>query len=152
MLVFDMDGTLNDFYQVNGWLEDLRNASPRPYEIASPRVDMVELKNLLNQFRANGWIVAITSWLAKDSSAEYSAVVRDAKRAWLARYEFPADEIHIVKYGRTKADSTRKNGGYQILIDDNAKVRAGWHLGDTIDANKNFLEILKKVIDNSAEL
>jgi hypothetical protein len=60
---------------------------------------------------------------------------------------FPADEIHIVKYGTTKANCTRHHGGFQILVDDNEKVRKGWTLGDTIDANENILKELKKLLD-----
>jgi hypothetical protein len=69
-------------------------------------------------------------------------MVRKAKREWLERYNFPFDEIHLVAYGTTKANCTRKKGGYQILIDDNAKVRNGWNLGSTINANENILEKL----------
>ena len=59
---------------------------------------------------------------------------------------FPYDEIHIVKYGTTKANCTRKLGGYQILIDDNEKVRKGWNLGDTINANENIIEKLAELL------
>ena len=41
-----------------------------------------------------------------------------------------------------KQIALEKNGGYQILIDDNAKVRNGWNLGSTINANENILEKL----------
>ena len=70
-----------------------------------------------------------------------------AKREWLARYNFPVDEIHLVKYGTTKANCTRKLGGFQILVDDNEEVRKSWHLGDTINANENILEKLEKLLD-----
>jgi hypothetical protein len=34
------------------------------------------------------------------------------------------------------------------LIDDNAKVRRGWHLGETIDPTAcDLLEILKNLLD-----
>ena len=33
-LVFDMDGTIANFYGVNGWLEDIRSGNPRPYIVA----------------------------------------------------------------------------------------------------------------------
>ena len=42
----------------------------------------------------------------------------------------------------SKANCTRKNGGFQILVDDNEEVRKGWHLGDTINANENIIEKL----------
>ena len=74
--------------------------------------------------------------------------MRRAKRAWLEKYHFPFDEIHLVKYGTTKANCTRKLGGYQILVDDNKKVRKGWHLGTTINANHNIIPELLKLMEN----
>jgi hypothetical protein len=141
-LVFDMDGTIANLYGVEGWLNDLRSFNPRPYIVAQPMYDMEVLTTVLNLFRAKGWKVAITSWLSKNSTKEYDEMVRKAKREWLERYDFPFDEIHLVKYGTTKANCTRKNGGFQILVDDNEKVRKGWTLGDTINANENIIEKL----------
>ena len=142
VLVFDMDGTIANLYGVNGWLEDLRNYNPRPYIVAEPMYDMEVLIAILSLLKLKGWKIAVTSWLSKESTKEYDDMVRKAKREWLTKYQFPVDEIHLVKYGTTKASCTRKLGGYQILVDDNAEVRKGWHLGDTINANENILEKL----------
>ena len=30
VIVFDMDGTITDFYGVEGWLDDLHASNPRP--------------------------------------------------------------------------------------------------------------------------
>ena len=142
VLVFDMDGTIADLYGVNGWLEDLRAYNPRPYIMAEPLYDMFTLNNILDLLKVRGWKIVVTTWLAKDSTTEYDMVVRQAKRDWLARYEFPYDEIHLVKYGTTKANCTRKLGGYQVLVDDNEQIRKGWHLGATINANENIIDKL----------
>lgn len=141
-LVFDMDGTIADLYGVNGWLKCLRSGDESPYKQAQPLYDMAVLTGVLNLLKACGWKIIITSWLSKDSTKEYNKKVRSAKKEWLAKYDFPYDEIHLVKYGTTKADCTRKKGGYQILVDDNGKVRNGWHLGDTINANENIMKDL----------
>lgn len=142
ILVFDMDGTIADLYGVDNWLADLRSENPRPYVMAKPMYDMADLKFVLEMLKAHGWEVVVTSWLSKGSTEKYDEVVRTAKRDWLARYNFPYDSIHLVKYGTTKANCTRKLGGYQILVDDNEKVRSGWNLGSTINANENILEKL----------
>ena len=141
-LVFDMDGTIANFYGVSNWLEDIRNGNPRPYIVAEPLYDMETLREILNLLKLQGWTIAVTSWLAKGSDKEFDELTRIAKREWLARYDFPFDEIHLVKYGTTKANCTRKNQGYQILVDDNEQVRNGWNLGATINANENILEKL----------
>ena len=145
VLVFDMDGTIADFYNVDGWLDCLMAEDTRPYREARPLYDMFALMEVLNELKNDGWRVAVTTWLAKDATREYDKAVRKAKLEWLERFGFPYDELHMVKYGTTKADCTRKLGGHQILIDDNAKVRKGWTLGATFDANKNVYEFLKNL-------
>ncbi len=141
-IVFDMDGTIADFYGVDGWLDYLINEDTTPYEVARPLYDMAKLRDILLTLKAIGWRVVVTTWLAKDGTKEYNDRTRVAKLNWLAKYDFPYDEIHLVKYGTTKANCTRKIGGYQVLVDDNEMVRKGWRLGDTINANENILEKL----------
>ena len=148
-LVFDMDGTIADLYGVENWLADLRAENPRPYVEAKPLYNMDILNSLLKLLKAEGWDVVVTTWLAKDSTKEYDRLVREAKLAWLEKYNFPYDEIHLVKYGTTKANCTRKKGGLQILVDDNEKVRAGWNLGNTINANENILAELVKLLSEA---
>lgn len=149
MLVFDMDGTIADLYGVDNWLEDLRAENPRPYEIAKPLYTMDALNAILEVFKVNGWKIVVTTWLAKGSSKEYDNLVREAKLAWLEKYNFPFGEIHLVKYGTAKANCTRKAGGFQVLIDDNEKVRKGWNLGATIDANDNIITRLIALLEET---
>ena len=42
-LVFDMDGTIADLFNVDNWESQLRQESTNPYEIAGPLVDMPKL-------------------------------------------------------------------------------------------------------------
>ena len=143
MLVFDMDGTIADLYGVEGWLKDLRTESVRPYTEAKPLYDMDELRELLNRLQKLGWLICVTTWLAKGATKEYDKAVTKAKKEWLEKYNFPYDEIHCVKYGTTKANCTRKKGGFQILIDDNKKVRDGWTLGTTVNAQFDIMKFLQ---------
>ena len=151
MICFDMDGTIADLYGVNGWLEKLRAFDPTPYAEARPMWDMVELTNTLMTLQSVGIEIRIITWLSKESNREYDNAVRLAKREWLEGFDFPFDHFHGVAYGSTKADSVRRylaeNEG-AILIDDNAKVREGWHLGDTIDpTTEDIIEILKGLLN-----
>ena len=145
-LVFDMDGTIANLYGVENWLADLRSYNARPYIVAEPMYDMETLKAVLEMLKAQGWRVVVTSWLSKESTREYDKMVRKAKREWLEKYEFPFDEIHLVAYGTTKANCTKKLGGFQILVDDNEIVRKGWNLGATINANENIIEKLVELL------
>ena len=146
-LVFDMDGTIADFYGVENWLDALKAEDPRPYMVANPIYETDLLNTVLRALKKQGWRIVVTTWLAKGSSRVYDTIVREAKLAWLEKYEFPYDEIHMVKYGTTKANCTRHHGGFQILVDDNEKVRNGWNLGGTIDANKNIIDALLDLVE-----
>lgn len=146
-LVFDMDGTIADFYGVENWLDALKAEDPHPYMVANPIYETDLLNTVLRALKKQGWRIVVTTWLAKGSSRAYDTIVREAKLAWLEKYEFPYDEIHMVKYGTTKANCTRHHGGFQILVDDNEKVRNGWNLGGTIDANKNIIDALLDLVE-----
>ena len=146
-LVFDMDGTIANLYGVDRWLDMLRAEDPTPYRIANPIYDIETLNALLRLLKRKGWRIVVTTWLAKGSTKHYDNLVRMAKLEWLEMHNFPFDEVHMVKYGTTKANCTRHYGGFQILVDDNEKVRKGWTLGDTINANENILKELEKLLD-----
>lgn len=149
-IVLDMDGTILDFYGVEGWLDDLQNESTRPYDIAKPLYDIDALNAILDLLRLQGWRIVITTWLAKGSTKAFEDATRASKLAWLKRHNFKYDEIHLVRYGTTKANCTRNKGGYQVLVDDNEQIRKGWHLGTTIDANKNILDELLNLLAETA--
>ena len=145
MLVFDMDGTIADLYGVKNWLNDLRNEKVDPYVNAEPLYNMEEMAKVLADCKANGWTIAVTTWLAKDATKAYDKAVAKAKKEWLIKHNFPVDEIHCLKYGRTKANATRKKADFQILIDDNKKVRDGWTLGTTVNATYDIMNFLKSL-------
>jgi len=144
MICFDMDGTIADLYAVPDWLDKLRAGDASPYVEAAPMYDMKALREVLLKLIDKGYEIRIISWLSKDSTEEYKTAVRKAKREWLAKYNFPADKCHFIAYGRTKADCIRHIADAPaFLIDDNKKVRDGWHLGESIDpAEVNLLEVL----------
>ena len=147
VLVFDLDGSIVDLYGVKDWLPMLRAENPLPYAIAKPLYDMDELNALIRELKAEGWRIVVTTWLAKGSTRAYDNAVRQAKIDWLGRMGFEYDEIHLVKYGTTKANCTRKLKGYQVLVDDNEKIRKGWHLGATIDPTKDLIVDLINLLD-----
>lgn len=148
MICFDMDGTIADLYGVDNWLDMLRTYDPTPYANAEPMWDMAELADILNALRANGVEIRIITWLSKETTAEYDNAVRNAKREWLAKYGFPYDHFHGVRYGATKADSVRKYlNGSAWLIDDNANVRKGWNMGEAIDPTTcDIVELLRGLL------
>ena len=151
MICFDMDGTIADLYGVNGWREMLDSKNPTPYIEAQPLWDMAELANTLMALQEVGIEIRVITWLSKHTTPTYSEEVRTAKREWLETYGFPYDNFHGVKFGTTKANCVRQylaEDETAILIDDNDKVREGWHLGDTINpTTENIIEILKGLLN-----
>ena len=146
-ICFDMDGTIADLYAVENWLPKLRAEDASPYLEAAPMWDMVELAEVLRELQKLGVVITVITWLSKDSSEEYKKAVRQAKREWLEAQDFPFDHFHGVQYGATKADSVRKFTNNAWLIDDNAKVRNGWHLGEAIDPTAcDLIEVLKNLL------
>ena len=147
MICFDMDGTIADLYSVPNWLDKLRAEDSSPYSDAAPMWDMEELRKILLLLISEGWEVRVISWLSKDSNESYKDEVRKAKLEWLAKYDFPYRRCHLVAYGTTKADCVRRWASPAILVDDNEKVRNGWHLGETIDPTKvDLIEELRKLL------
>lgn len=149
VLVFDMDGTIANLYAVENWLEKLRKEDTSPYKEAEPIFDR-DLIRILQALRMRyNYRVVITSWTAMNGSADYNIKVARAKRSWLRKQHFPADDIHVVKYGTEKSSVTKKLGGFQILIDDNADVRNNWTNGATIDATdfEKVYDILSAILE-----
>lgn len=147
MIVLDMDGTITDLYGVDGWLDDLNRKSARPYIIAKPLYDMETLNIILDLLRSKGWKIVVTSWLSKEYDRDFANRIRSAKINWIKKNGLKIDEIHIVKYGTPKSTVTRKEGGFQILVDDEEPNRKEWTLGATIDGNKNIINELLKIFE-----
>ena len=137
---FDMDGTIVDFYGVNGWLDDLENKRVRPYKVAKPLVNMSSLARVLNRLQKSGYQINIISWLSKRPSVEFDKEVTFAKRQWLKKHlgSVKFDNIWIVPYGTPK--QTFANG---ILFDDEKLNRDNW-CGLAYDVD-NIIEVLKGV-------
>lgn len=140
-IYFDMDGTIANLYGVENWLDMLRSKNALPYESAAPLVRMSQLARLLNKLQAEGYIIGIISWLAKDSTETYDLEVKKAKINWLRNHlkSVNFDEIKIVPYGTPKEKTVNYPNG--ILFDDEEQNRKNWK-GQAYDETE-ILEILK---------
>lgn len=153
-ICFDMDGTIANLYGVENWLPMLRAENPRPYAIAEPLWNMVELVAILKTLQTQGVKIRIISWLSMDSTEEYKTEVRQAKREWLDRYGFEYDYCNLVQYGTRKQSVIRR--GYTdndecILIDDSQEVRDSWTVGRAINpTDTNIIEFLRGLCDQSS--
>lgn len=143
----DMDGTIADLYSVNGWLEDLLAHNTRPYEKAKSIYNDVALLETILDLKDRGYKVGVISWGSKENNVEYDRMVEIAKREWLAErlLDVILDKIIVTPYGVRKADTCRKYG-YGILVDDEEQNRNAWDLGATINAQKNIIKELAKLL------
>lgn len=142
-IFFDLDGTIVDLYGVNGWLEMLRASDPTPYAIAKPLINLSRLARYLNRLQKMGHQINVISWLSKNSTPEYDAMVASAKIFWLGQH-LPSvkwDEIKIVPYGTNKWHAC----GEGILFDDEERNREGWG-GDSYEPEQIF-EILAEIVE-----
>lgn len=136
---FDMDGTIADFYAVQGWLEMLIAEDATPYAVARPLLNLSRLARLLNTLQAQGHEIGVISWLSKCGSPAFDAEVTAVKMAWLAKH-LPSvhwDEIKIVRYGLNKWEQC----GAGILFDDEEGNRNAWK-GDAYEPTE-ILTVLK---------
>ncbi len=137
---FDMDGTLANFYGVDGWLECLINGDATPYAIAKPLFNFSALARRLNALQRNGYEICVISWLAKNSTTDFDTKVAEIKKEWLKKH-LPSvkwDKITIVPYGTPKSTC-----GEGILFDDEEPNRKEWK-GIAYNV-ENILEVLKKL-------
>lgn len=142
-IYFDMDGTIANFYGVNGWLEYLKAEDATPYEIANPLLRLSILARVLNNLQRKGYTIGIVSWLAKNSNEDFDEKVTQAKIHWLKVHlkSVKFDEIHIVKYGTPKEEVVNFPNG--ILFDDEEPNRNNWK-GNAYDESQ-IMEVLKRV-------
>lgn len=141
-IYFDMDGTLNRFYEVEGWLDMLIASNPAPYKLARPNVNMNQLARKLNKLQRDGYKIGIISWLSKTTTPEYDEAVTVAKMKWLKKHlaSVHFDEINIVSYGMNKWEVC----GAGILFDDEDKNRDSWQ-GEAYHPNM-MMDILNQLI------
>lgn len=138
---FDMDGTLNRFYEVPNWLDYLLAEDTTPYLVARPLINMSLLARLLNKVQRKGHKIGIISWSSKEASREYDIEVEKAKREWLTKH-LPSvkwDFIYVVSYGTNKWETCGRTG---VLFDDEERNRIAWENGLGYSPDKIF-EILK---------
>lgn len=123
---FDMDGTIADFYGVEGWLDHLMNESVYPYEKATPLIHMCSFAKVLNRLQREGYCIGIISWFSKGGTAEYNTKVKKAKEKWLKKHLASVnwDKINIVPYGTPKENYAKSEN--DILFDDEEKNRENW--------------------------
>ena len=142
---FDMDGTLNKFYDVPNWLPNLRSFDPSPYAEAEVMHNMNLLARYLNKLQKMGYHIGIISWLSMNSTYEYDQAVRKVKEEWLHTHlsSVTFDFIYITSYGVPKESFMTETD--DILFDDNETIRNGW-TGEAYEPSE-IIQVLKELVN-----
>lgn len=152
-IFLDMDGSIADLYGVEGWLEALQSENASPYADAQPMCDMAALRRVLEELKAQNYIIGIISWSSKTGSPKFHKAIRKAKLEWLRKHNLldVCSHIHIQRYGTSKSAIAQRHTTLSpaaILIDDEARNRVEWweHEGTAIDPTEtNLIEELQKL-------
>lgn len=145
-IFFDMDGTIANFYGVEGWLDCLMNSDPKPYREAKPLINMNVLARTLNALQKDGYTIGIVSWLSKSGTPQFNEIVTKVKKEWLNHHlkSVQWDEIHIIPYGTPKSSVVSVHGGY--LFDDEKPNRNEWRGDGGMAFNEDvIIETLKEL-------
>ena len=147
MIWLDCDGTWVDLYGVEGWLDMLINEDPTPYAVAKPLVNLSWLARTIHELQNIGIGVGIISWLSKNGTDEYNALVEETKLNYFRKH-LPSvvfDKIYIVPYGTPK-----NTCGSGILFDDEEKNRLEWE-GTAYD-EKDLIKNLRKILNEFGQI
>ena len=150
-IYFDMDGTVADLYGSDNWLDNLQNERNGVFNNLSPLVDMNELAIVCHRLINNGYSFGIITWLPMGASYEYERVCEQEKREWANEFMPWVSEFYAQSYGVPKQYAPIKRVQNMVLVDDNTEVRAMWNAEKqrtSIDATKNIIEELKRLLDN----
>ena len=128
-ILLDMDGTISDTYSVPNWLDQLRNESTLPFEVARP---LVSESTLLSLFENENIVICTMLPKGVALGTPYADACQRAKQQWLERY-FPRlqNAVLFMEYGDNKSlGEFSKNC---LLIDDSATIRDNFN-GYTLNA------------------
>ena len=143
IIYFDIDGTFYNLYGYENWLECILSEKVECYTQSSLLVDYQLFITVLSELKEKGYKLGIITWLSKNATKQYQNKVRKAKYRYINKY-FPNvfDEIHIIQYGKNKAEYCK--GKNCILFDDEENNRKQWKEKNGISFDViNLLETLQ---------
>ena len=82
ILVWDMDGTIANLYDVPFWCAMLDSKNPLPYSICSPMWDMAELAEVLTSLRSEGWKIEIAMFCAIQRAFKIKKIWSNVNFKW----------------------------------------------------------------------
>ena len=148
-IYFDLDGTVADLYNTDGWLESLESESPVFAEL-KPLIDMQELQEVATKLFMKGYKFGVITHLPMNCTPHYARESEEEKRIWCRKYLPFIQEFHAQAYGLDKFLAVPFASDDMLLIDDNSLVRTKWmrhHGCNAIDPTKvDIIKYLKSLL------
>jgi hypothetical protein len=142
---FDLDGTIYDLYNVDGWLDGCRNGVNGIFLNGNALVDLEELEKVCLALQRKGYEINIITWTPMTDNKNAIDVCLNDKMAWLKKNMPYTNNIAIINYGIAKTNYA--NAKTNILFDDNAENITEWVAKGNIGYDeKNIIETLKGLL------
>ena len=120
-IIFDLDGTLYDFYNVDNWLEKVESGNPSVFTEGGTLVNMEKLNKKIQIFQRLGCTFSIVTWLPMGATDKYKKECYSMKMNWCRENLPTISEINIIDYGIGK-HLYRKKDKFNYLVDDNLEI------------------------------
>lgn len=151
-IYFDLDGTLYNLYNMENWLDKLRNEISGVFDGVNKMFDGT-FYDIISDLLNIGFEFGVITWLPMQASPEYEEVCRREKRMWVQKYLPFVSEINITSYGIPKQNAIQKRAKIMYLIDDNVEICKMWETSKqrkAINVNNDFtvMDALKKILEN----
>ena len=128
-ILLEMDGTIADTYNVPNWLDQLRNESTLPFEVARP---LVSESTLLSLFGNENIVICTMLPKGVQLGTPYADACQRAKQQWLERYFPSLTNVLFMKYSNDK--SLGEYSKKCLLVDDSDIIRNNFN-GYTLNAS-----------------
>jgi len=155
---FDMDGTIADLYNVEGWLADILSEQEGLFDNLFPLVDEEQFGNLCEALESQGHTFGIITWLPNGCSAKYAEIVREEKYQWARRFFGTYIQYFTfvaLPYGTPKQKALIHRSQKAVLFDDNHEVIELWKTPTQrkgITVTGEFGDAYQKLLDFSLTL
>lgn len=128
-ILLDMDGTIANTYAIPDWLDQLRNESVKPFEMATP---LISESTLLSLFTDENIIVCTMLPKGVALGTPYADACQRAKQQWLERYFPSLTNVLFMEYSNDK--SLGEYSKKCLLVDDSDIIRNNFN-GYTLNAS-----------------
>ncbi len=121
-VIFDLDGTVYDLYNVEDWLGKIQREEAGVFTEGDILFELDEFYSTIEEMLMNGIEFGVITWLPAGASKEYEEVCRKEKLEFINKYLPFVSEVSICSYGIPKQNLIKKRAAAMYLLDDNKDV------------------------------